>query len=212
LHRPVPDDCSGVVTAAEGRTISLIDDEPAASWYRKRLAESSKSEHITFGKELPDTVTTLNPLSRETIAYASHGLETRHILLHPCKIDDEKGTLSLFCEVTVGEKLSLVSSTQEGLVDAAAIVTRRLGHKVGDDIAGAMVIYCAGMALELNRGRQLETLAAKISQALPRDVPLAGMFPFGEQGPSCEGGNCHSNLMYNLLIFRKTQQEECVMI
>jgi hypothetical protein len=212
LHQSTDDDCSGFVTAAEGRTISQIDDEPAALWYKKQLAKTWKGERASFGGELPDTITTVNPLARETVTYAPHGLESRHVLLHPSKVDDENGTLSLFCEAAVGEKLTLVSSTQEGLIEAAAIVTQRLGDKVGDDIAGAMVIYCAGMSLELDRGGHLEALPAKISKALPSGVPLAGMFPFGEQGPSCEGGSCHSNLMYNLLIFRKTQHEEYVTI
>jgi len=206
LHQPTDDDCSGVVTAAEGRRIDRIDDETAALWYKKHLAKTWSDKRILFGSELPDTVTTLNPLARETITYTPHGLERRYVLLHPSKINDDDGTLSLFCEVSVGERLSLVSSTQQGLVDAAALVTQRLGDEVGADVAGALVIYCAGMALELDRGGQLESLPSKLAETLPAGVPLAGMFPFGEQGPSCEGGNCHSNLMYNLLLFRTSQQ------
>merc|ERR1711972_953089 len=85
---------------------------------------------------------------------------------------------SLFCEASVGERLSLVNVTQEGLVDAAALATQRLGNEVGADVAGALVIYCAGMALELDRGGQLESLPSKLAETLPAGVPLAGMFMF----------------------------------
>jgi hypothetical protein len=67
----------------------------------------------------------------------------------------------------------------------------------GEDIAGALAVYCAGCMLSLNDQR--ETIANSMSAALP-NVPYLGTFTFGEQG-YLAGKNIHGNLMISVVLF-----------
>lgn len=220
LHQPSTTMASktAVVTSAdtEGRRIFHLDGRSAAEVYNMWVDEAE-----TMGKDCPllsetsagpDTRTTLNPLARAVVDGSGR---THFFPLHPKPPTGTDGSLELFAAPQVGEKLVLLHNTRKGLIEAAGSAAACMRDDVAitsaQGIAGAYVIYCAGCALELERGSQtpgalLHGLGGVLHTALaPPDksgTHFLGCFNIGEQGPLLPANvNCHANLMLNILVF-----------
>jgi hypothetical protein len=193
----------GVVTRAKNRRIYTIDDKPAGEVYRNWC-----SNQADLSSRVPTSNTTLNPLARSITG--EDGVE-KLFLMHPAEVNPHDGSLGMFCEVHDGEVVHLAAATQGDLVGASAKSVQELQASVikrSSVVAGAVMIYCAGAAMELQRAEvALGSLASEVADVLPATAPFVGMFPFGEQGPKGEKGpspcgvNCHANLMCNVLLF-----------
>eukprot|EP00929_Paragymnodinium_shiwhaense_P024759 TRINITY_DN15139_c0_g1_i5.p1 TRINITY_DN15139_c0_g1~~TRINITY_DN15139_c0_g1_i5.p1 ORF type:complete len:698 (+),score=100.37 TRINITY_DN15139_c0_g1_i5:169-2262(+) len=235
MHKPATTACSGIVTKAEGRRIYTIDGEKAGDVYRmwcglqadlSTLAPDTMTTlhplaHSTGGRFMlvvfcvPRAHQRSSTVPVESLKWLP-GKDNRLVLMHPSYVDESDGSLVMFCEVRESWNISLVSSTRQELVQSAKSAVEATGKSLrgpagyelnANTVAGAVVIYCAGAALEILRGGTdlpLKEMAQSISDVLPAHAPLVGMFPFGEQGPAgpaAEDGNVHANLMCNVLLF-----------
>ncbi len=94
-----------------------------------------------------------------------------------------------------GDSNALVS--RAGRVASEALARASLTR---DQIAGALVIYCAGCMLSV-RERMPEVVAGLREEL--GDVPFLGAFTFGEQGCFLGGENRHGNLMISVTLFAR---------
>ncbi len=189
-----PTERKGVVTRADGRLLHEIDGRPAARVYNEWTGGVLEG-HLEGGGVLG--LTTLHPLGR--VAGEVSG-RPYHRLSHPDAVTPEGG-LSLFTDVREGERLVLMTGTRESLVTRAGRVARAAlsaGEIAAEDIAGALVVYCAGCMLTVQD--EMERVAASVTEALG-DAPFLGTFTFGEQGCFVGGDNYHGNLMISVVAF-----------
>ncbi|WP_415901362.1 FIST signal transduction protein [Neptuniibacter sp. QD29_5] len=193
-----PTDIEGVVTKAKDRIILEIDGQPAAKVYNEWAGSLFSDEVLDVGGNILAS-TTLHPLGRR-VGFSS-GVE-HFKLSHPDSITPTGG-LTLFSDISEGDKLVLMTGSTESLVSRAGRVTSA-AMKMGDyehgDISGALVIYCAGCMLTVRDS--MEDVSSSVSKALG-DTSFLGAFTFGEQGCIESSGNAHGNLMISTVIFGK---------
>lgn len=68
----------------------------------------------------------------------------------------------------------------------------------GADVAGGLVIYCAGCRLAV--GDELDAVRQQLNEAFD-GAPNVAAFTFGEQGCLLGGENHHDNLMISAAVF-----------
>ncbi|WP_078120944.1 FIST signal transduction protein [Thiosocius teredinicola] len=196
-----PTEHKGRVTRAENRTIREIDGQPAADVYEAWTAGALQGHTREPCSVLSGT--SLFPLGRPI--GANEGVDYFR-LSHPEAVT-ESGGLRLFTDVAEGDEIVLMTGDRESLLTRAGRVAVSAARSVDmqtDDIAGALVIYCAGCMLTVQD--QMHRVPAEISAALG-SAPFLGAFTFGEQGCISEGRNYHGNLMISVVLFGKVQHE-----
>lgn len=194
-----PTDIKGCVTRADGRIIYEIDGRPAADIYNDWTGGVLQSAFAT-GERNVLPLTTLYPLGR---VVGSVSGTPYHQLSHPNHIVPGRG-LSLFMDVKVGDEFWLMKGTRDSLIERAGRVARaamRTSDIAPDNIAGGLVIYCAGCMLTIQD--QMGSVVEHINDAL-EDRPFLGLFTFGEQGCFVGGENRHGNLMISVLLLGTT--------
>ncbi|MBN2003677.1 MAG: FIST C-terminal domain-containing protein [Anaerolineae bacterium] len=187
---------TGIITKASGRTVYKIDHRPAAEVYNE-WTNGVIAEYMDGGNILAPT--TLYPLGRA--AMWTRG-ETLYQLSHPEAVLENRA-LSLFTKVEVGEEIVLMESSAQDLVQRVDRVTSKAlaGIPAPDQqVAGALVIYCAGCMLAVTD--RMQEVAKQFCEALAGQ-PFLGLFTFGEQGRALLGENCHANLMMSIIVFEK---------
>lgn len=188
----VPAEHSGEITACSGREVLTIDHQPAAEVYARWCG---RDHPWSAGAILRET--TLTPLARQVgmldgIPY--------YKLSHPEAVT-EQGGLRLFTDVVQGERLLLMYSSQEGLLQRS-LNAIRIEPTYGVDAElqpiGALIIFCAGCRLALG-----EMLCQFVEQSQARlgKIPFITPFTFGEQGRLPHGELAHGNLMVSSVIF-----------
>ncbi len=186
---------SGTVTRCSDRTIYEIDGRPAVEVY-KEWTEGRLSDQLSGpGSILAHT--TLFPLGRQVSTSSD-----LYKLSHPEAISDDGG-LVLFTRIAEGEKVCLMQGSIESLINRAGRVTTEAIYMEDfsiDNIAGAIVIYCAGCMLTVRD--HMPRVVDSITAAIP-SVPFMGAFTFGEQGCLLDAGNTHGNLMISAMLFGK---------
>lgn len=185
---------SGVVTRAEGRTLQEIDGRPAAAVYNEWTG-GVIADKLGGGNVLG--MTTLHPLGR---ASGEHSGIPFLRLSHPDSVTED-GSLTLFTEVAVGERLIQMVGAKEHLLTRAGRVTKaamNAGNRFADSIAGALVVYCAGCLMTIQD--QIGEVADGIAKEL-EGGPFLGTFTFGEQGCFANHESYHGNLMISVVVF-----------
>ena len=189
---------SGVVTAAEGRRITEIDDQPAAKVY----------DAWTNGTVMPKTVadsapilseSTFTPLGRQLGQVAD---VPSYLLIHPASVHAD-GSVETFADVPVGERLYLMQGAVDSLTSRAGRVASfaaSRGHIAPEDVAGALMVYCGGCMLAVQD--HMDDVVAGVRPAIA-GAPFLGVFTFGEQGPILDGRNAHGNLMISCVTFSR---------
>ena len=188
----VPTERQGIITGLEGREVLTIDHEPAARVYGRW---TERAAPWPVGPILRET--TLSPLARQVgmldeIPY--------YKLSHPEAVTAREG-LRLFTETRLGERLQLMYSSQEGLLQRSLNAMRiepEYGMAGNVQPLGALVVFCAGCRLAL--GERLGDVVAQFGQRLG-DIPFITPFTFGEQGRLPHGELAHGNLMVSSVIF-----------
>jgi len=186
------------VTSAEGRVIKTLDGEPAAAVYN-RWTNGSISGALTGGNIL--SLTSLAPLGREvgTAGKAADRIPQFN-LSHPEAVTPDGG-LALFTTISEGDEVVLMEGSRNSLMSRAGrVVTSAIqtGAHSAEEIAGGLVIYCAGCMLTIQD--DMPATAEGIRTAIG-GRPFLGFFTFGEQGCFAEGGNSHGNLMISVVTF-----------
>lgn len=186
----------GRVTRVDGRVLSEIDGRPAARVYDEWTAGTIGQEvEARDGSVL--AATTLHPIGRQVgeVAGAPY-----YVLSHPARVTADQG-LALFTQVDEGDLIVSMNGSvrslerRAGLVAQAALATHALE---ANDVAGGLVIYCAGCRLAV--GDRMPAVVEALNRALP-GKPFLGTFTFGEQGCFPRGENRHGNLMISVLLF-----------
>ncbi len=190
-------DNKGIATKANKRTLMEIDGHPAAQVYNNWLGGAISEEIQSGGQILQQT--TLHPLGR----IAGHiGNVPYYQLSHPESITDAGG-ITLFSDIEKGDEIVLMQGTIDSLVTRAGRVAAsalEANMAEPEEIAGALVVYCAGCMLTVRD--RLDEVVDSFRQALP-GVPFLGTFTFGEQGCFLNGENRHGNLMISVLLISK---------
>ncbi len=188
----------GTVTAIDHRVIRSIDHQPAAKVYNEWL-EQAGSNALVPGNILMES--TLYPLGREVKQSDSLPF---YLLSHPAMMNED-GSLTLFSEMAVGEQVWLMQGNKADLVARAGEVVRTakqsLNFHYNTDVAGAIIVYCAGCMLTVKEN--LTEVHAAIKAELG-DIPFVVTFTFGEQGCFIDGSNRHGNLMISAVLLGAT--------
>lgn len=192
-----PTDHKGVVTRAKGRKIFEIDGRPAArvydTWTNGAIAGALEHGGNILGQ------TSLHPLGR---IVGRTGEAEYYRLAHPDSVTEDGG-LTLFADVEVGDALVLMAASPEAIVRRAGRVAEETMARAGlrsDDVAGALVVFCAGCMLAVKP--HMDEVVRGLRSALG-DAPFLGVFTFGEQGFLAGGENRHGNLMISVTVFSK---------
>ena len=88
----------------------------------------------------------------------------------------------------------------EAAEERVAADARALADLAPDDVAGALVIFCAGCMLTVRD--RMDRVVAGLDEGLG-DAPFLGCFTFGEQGCFVGGENRHGNLMISVTVFAR---------
>lgn len=190
-----PSEHKGRVTRAQGRTLYEIEGRPAAVVYNEWIGGVLSDVLDTGGNVLART--TLYPLGR---AVGTVGGIPYFRLSHPDSVTPA-GALTLFTNTKEEDEIVLMRGTRESLVSRAGHVAQSALETYAAapaQIAGALVIYCAGCMLTI-QDRMEETVAGL--RAALGGKPFLGVFTFGEQGCFLGGENRHGNLMISVLVF-----------
>lgn len=186
----------GLVTAADGRTLMSIDYKPAAEVYNQ-WSGGEFTHYLPQGGNVL-SATSLFPLGR-VVGYT--GAVPYYRLSHPDGIGAD-GSMRLFSEIEKGDVVSLMKGTKSSLLTRAGrVVQTALDQSKGDDeIAAALVVYCAGCMLTVKD--DMQEVVNSINDSLD-GKPFIGIFTFGEQGYFSGGENCHGNLMISASVWAK---------
>lgn len=186
---------SGEVTKVENRQLFCINNQPAATVYNGWLTEAGAAA-LAPGNIL--MASTFFPLGREV---KHHQALPIHLLSHPCSLNDD-GSLSLFSEVKLGEKIWLMQGDKAQLIARAGEVVKTakesLKFQYDCPPSGAIIVYCAGCMLAVQA--ELSEVQQAIKAELG-DIPFIVTFTFGEQGCFIDGSNRHGNLMISAVLF-----------
>lgn len=189
-----PTDRSAVVTRAKGRRIYELDGMPAVDvyngWTDHCLGPRQKGPWQVLSSS------TFSPLGRKVDAVSD---VPYFLLVHPATAHPD-GSIDVFADIVVGERLHLMTGSPDTLVARAGRVAQQSREELGTgcDIAGALVVYCAGCMLAV-RGR-MDEVAEGVDRGL-LSAPFLGIFTFGEQGSVISGGSRHGNLMISCVTF-----------
>ncbi|MCC6779181.1 MAG: FIST C-terminal domain-containing protein [Hyphomicrobiales bacterium] len=180
----------------DGRTLVSIDGRPAAQVYNEWTGHALDGKIECGGNVLLET--TMFPIGVE--AGTIEGVP-QFRLVHPESITSA-GALVTFASIEEGCKIYSMRGDKTRLVERAGRVAGEAALMLpggGEELAGGLIIYCAGCMLAV--GDQVGDVAGEIRRSFP-DAPFIGCFTFGEQGPIIDR-NLHGNLMISALAFGK---------
>lgn len=189
-YTPTP--VSGLVTRAEGRSLIQIDGRPAADMLHEWSGGAVPMAGQGARSILADS--TLWPLGRETRRLAGVPF---HLLAHPATAHPD-GSVDLFADVAVGDRLWQMQGSANSLVARAGRVAEQARDILRAPVGGALVVYCGGCMLAVRD--RMDEVRAGIVEALG-DVPWIGVFTFGEQGRPVADQSRHGNLMISCTVF-----------
>jgi len=190
---------AATVTAGAGRHLAELDGRPARevfdAWTGGKVVQGPADGAVSVL-----SASTWSPLGRPDGTVAEIPF---HLLLHPAQAEAD-GSLTLFADVAVGDRLYLMAGSPESLT-ARAARTATLAMETADiapcDVAGALIIFCGGSMLAMQDA--MGNVAQQLDAALEGAPFLAG-FTFGEQGHTIAGHNCHGNLMISAVVFARS--------
>lgn len=192
-----PSSTRGVVTRAVGRTLHEIDGRPAAEVYDAWTQGAIAATLGVGGSVLAST--TLAPLGRRV---GEVGGVPYYRLAHPATVHPD-GAIDLFADIAVGDELVLMQGDVDALLTRAgrvAVDARALARLAPADVAGALVVFCAGCMLTVRE--RMDQVVAGLVDGLG-GAPFLGGFTFGEQGCFVGGENRHGNLMISVTVFAR---------
>src|SRR3546814_77861 len=142
---------SGIVTTGTGRHISGIDGEPAAVVYDRWTDGSLPRDALRDGGNILGA-TTMVPLG---ISEGRIDEVTHYRLIHPDAITPDQG-LTTFAQVEKGARVFGMRGDRERLVQRVGrVASAAIGSLPGgtSEVAGGLVVYCAGCRLAVEIGR-----------------------------------------------------------
>jgi hypothetical protein len=189
----LPTEHSGLVTRVEGRWLHEIEGRPAAEVYNEWTSGAIASDLARGGNILLKS--NAMPLAR--VVGQGGGLP-RRLLSHPSAVGEGR-SLHCYSEFVRGDRVTLMTSSAEALVERVHKVAERARRGRTQPVRGGLLIYCAGcLGMLLDRAPQI----ARELQQGAGNVPFIGAATFGEQGAFFERSeSLHGNLMCGVLLF-----------
>ena len=183
----------GTVSKTSGRSVGLINGQPAANvyseWTGGRIA-APREGSASILKEA-----TMCPLGRKSGEI--EGITT-YMLAHPSAVHAD-GSVDFFADIPDGEEVWLMTGSRDTLVERAGrIAAGSRAQHVGNAVAGALMVYCGGCMLAVTD--RMGEVAESVAEALD-GAPFLGVFSFGEQGETLCGNSEHGNLMISCIAF-----------
>eukprot|EP00931_Biecheleriopsis_adriatica_P068956 TRINITY_DN42843_c0_g1_i1.p1 TRINITY_DN42843_c0_g1~~TRINITY_DN42843_c0_g1_i1.p1 ORF type:complete len:882 (-),score=147.18 TRINITY_DN42843_c0_g1_i1:94-2691(-) len=221
VHDASSDGKRAVVTGTkkDGRRIVTLDGEPAADVYRRWLQEvgtheASSGESLHPPSDRPEMegvttmLTTLYPLARSSVdENGGH----HYFPIHPSSRLYDDGSLGVYVRARDGEELVLLRGSREGILQRMRETASSARNDIlagGGNIAGALVIGCAGLVDYLHQAGTLHDAIRELYSAIDTvepgqaKPPLHGFWAYGEQGPLMSSvETCQATLMLNFLVF-----------
>ena len=160
-----------LVNEAEGNTVKKIDGMPALDYFQLHLGEHRKPAPefpLAVFDTKPDTEFRLHPTTR-------YDFDTRFVDTSP--------------PIPTGSIVRISEATQDHIIQQAVMCAEqfRLGP-ARPEMVGVLCFSCNIRKGMLGTGAGLELDALR--NVLGNDVPVAGLFGFGEIGPSLSAGKC----------------------
>ena len=188
-----PTEHSCVVTEVTNRTLQWLDGDSAAEVYN-HLSGNIIEPFLQGGAIL--SCTTLAPLGR---AIPSPAGTCEYLLSHPDSVTPEGG-LSLFSRGGINTELVVMQGSIDSLVQRAEKVISNAISLLPENTtpAGVLLVYCAGCMFAVDE--QIHQMQKLVSAQFP-ELPVCGMYTFGEQGRFLDGTNRHGNLMISAVAF-----------
>jgi hypothetical protein len=193
-----PSTTKATVTEGSGRVIQTLNNRPAADLYNEWIDGGISDDLAKGGNILMKT--SLSPLGR--IVGTAGGVPYFQ-LSHPDSVTPTQG-MTMFSDVQVGDEMYLMRGSHDSLINRAERVVKsalQSADVTSAQVAGALVIYCAGCMLTVKG--QMPSVVSTFNRSLGKQTPFLGAFTFGEQGCFLGGENRHGNLMISILIFLK---------
>ncbi len=195
-----PTGASGVVTElcpdqngdGNGRHIATIDGHRAVDVY------DSWNEGVLPAAALVGGATILADTTMRPLAVSAGQIDqVLHFrLIHPEAVSPQGG-LTTFATVGVGARVFAMRGDRQRLVQRVGKVAEAaVASLPGDQLAGALVVYCGGCLLAV--GEEAERVAKTATAGV--GGPFLGCFTFGEQGMIL-GRSVHANLMISAVTF-----------
>lgn len=188
-----PTEKSMTVTGADGRTLLTLDDKPAADMLFDAVGDAIEAEYEDGGM-------ILGPMSTRPFAL-KRGDD--HLAVHVAGIEQPIGSVNLFAEAAVGDKLVKMDNAGGGDSAKAAGIAIEESFKGAMEAGGlsdpsaALLIYCGGLGIAV--GDKLVGNLTDNFAGLPLPKAALGVNAFGEQGP-CGSANQHRNLSVGMLL------------
>lgn len=187
-----PTGAKGVVTRVEKRRLYEIDGRPAS-----HVLSEWTSGAVSVAENDPRSIlaeATFWPLGRITREVAGVPF---HLLAHPA-VAHPDGAVDLFAAVSEGDLLWQMQGSADSLVARAGRVAEQARQDAGGEVAGALVVYCAGCMIAVKD--RMDEVSAGVQEQLG-DRPWLGVFTFGEQGVPVGDVAKHGNLMISCTMF-----------
>ncbi len=192
-----PTEKQGTATRCKGRIVYEIDGMPAALVYNSWTNNLIDMDTVA----MPANVLGSSTLSPVGIAVGDVSGIPYFNLAHPETYTEEMA-LSFFCEIEEGQKLTLMSGSQDNIISRPGRVANEAiynSDSTAPEVIGGLVVFCGGCLLAV------EPRANEISGHLNTSMhnqPYLGCFTFGEQGCLMGGENRHGNLMISVTVFK----------
>ena len=189
-----PDAHCGDGAKPSGRRVLAIDGEPAADVYNRWTGGVVSEKLDTGGSILMDT--TMYPLGVDVGEIEG---VTHYLLIHPERVLENRA-LSTFACIEEGTRLYSMRGDRTRLIERAGKVASAAAATLPggiENLAGGLVVYCAGCMLAV--GEQMPEVATAVSTSF-NGMPFVGCFTFGEQGAVLDR-NAHGNLMISAIAF-----------
>lgn len=160
------------VTKATANVVHEIDDRPAMELYEKYFGERAKS----LREETLATLAVSYPLG-----IRSSDTEEDYLIRDPLFVA-ENGSITCAAEVPEGSEVRIMMGTRESAIAMATQAAEKARIELGGKTPKAIIIFnCIARKklLGLRGGEEIEA----IQKVLGKDVPLIGLYTYGEQAP-----------------------------
>jgi len=189
----------GVITKSSGRRIYEIDGKPAADVYNEWTSGKvfGKYANQTSGKVTILANATFYPLAKKVVGVDN---KTHYISIHPESVNLSDRSISVFVNVSDGERVQLMHGTWEILLNRGQTTPAKAlekGNIEKGETAFGIYIFCAGTLLAIPENER-DKLPLLVGQTI--GAPFIGTFTFGEQGFIEGVGNVHENLANSIVV------------